>query len=312
VESDQSDDVAEMNVRFPTDILHLDLRWPAGKRTKGTAGKSAHYTDAWGCTWQLGSRGGVGPLVESPLTDVAKVAEYEPPAELLEAGRFTKVNRSCEGTTRFALAWSEVRPLDRLQFLRGAEALVAELSGSNKELRRLLGRIDEFFRRELELWGRTEVDGVVICDDLGGPSLPRISPKIWRNLLKPLYSQYCNILHAQDKFAFFHGEGPITDVLGDLVEVGFDAVHCQLFQTDFDKLAEQYRGRVTFWSEIDGRTIEPAGSVQAIRETVLRVRKALDFGAGGVIARYLWAPGTPLRNVVAFFEPWMIPLPVAV
>ncbi len=66
VESDQSDDVAEMNVRFPADILHLDLRWPSGKRTKGTAGKSAHYTDAWGCTWQLGSRGGVARWSSRP------------------------------------------------------------------------------------------------------------------------------------------------------------------------------------------------------------------------------------------------------
>lgn len=313
MEADHADDVAEMNLRFPSDIVHLDTKSPVGKRTKGAPNRSGHYTDAWGCTWQLGHRGAAGPLVDLPLADAAKIASYEPPTELLETARFSRVNRSCEGTSRFMLAWSEARPLDRIQFLRGPEAAVSELVSGNKELRALLVKLQEFSRREIELWALTEVDGLVFGDDLGSPSGPRISPKTWRNLIKPLYREYCEILHAHDKFAFFHGEGHISDVFADLVEVGIDAIHSQqLYQTDFEKLSERFRGQITFWGEIDRKWTEPSGHGSQVHEAVLRVRRALDFGAGGVVAQCAWSPGVPIRSIAAFFEEWMIPLPVNV
>ena len=60
MEASRPDDVAEINLRFPSDVLHLETKWPAGKRSKGDSQKAGPYTDAWGCTWQLGRswRGG--------------------------------------------------------------------------------------------------------------------------------------------------------------------------------------------------------------------------------------------------------------
>ena len=57
MEAGRPDDVAEINVRFPSDILHLETKWPAGKRSKGHRQKAGSHTDAWGCTWQLGDHG---------------------------------------------------------------------------------------------------------------------------------------------------------------------------------------------------------------------------------------------------------------
>jgi hypothetical protein len=312
MESEHPEDVAEMEIRFPADILHLDTKWSVPKRAKGAAGRPGQFTDAWGCTWSLGVHGEFEAVVEPPLSSAAKMAEYSPPAALLEAGRFSKQSKACEGTTRFALAWSDVRPLDRLRFLRGAETAVTELSGGNKDTCRLLGVLDDFFRREMELWAGTEVDGVVFCDDPGWHPAPRISPKTWRHLFKPLYREYCEILHAGDKFAFFHSDGQISDIFEDLIEIGVDAIHSHWFAMDFEKLVEKGRGRITFWGEIDRQKIELPGTAQTIREAVLHVRKALDFGGGGVIAQCGWRPGTPIRNIATFFEEWMVPLPVTI
>jgi hypothetical protein len=312
VEADRADDVAETNVRFPGDILHLDTKAPAGRRTKGAANRSGHFTDAWGCAWQLGHRGAAGPLVESPLADASKVATYEPPTELLDAARFAKIGRTCHGTTQFTLAWSDVRPLDRLNSLRGTEAAVNELNGGSQELCCLLKRLDEHFCRELELWSGTDVDGVVLGDDLGWSGSPRISPKTWRNLFRPLYREYCDILRSHDKFVFFHSGGQIADVLDDLIDVGIDAIHAQFFQMNFEALAERHRGRVTFWGDFGHKLIEPTTTAEEVRGEVLRARKALDFGAGGVVAQCSWGPATPIRNIATFFEEWMVPLPVTV
>ena len=174
--------------------MHLETKWPAGKRSKGDARRRC-YTDAWGCTWQLGDQASRRGLIESPLAGGADVAKYEPPVELLDPARFAKVNPVCEGTRLFTLAGSEVRPLDRLRQLRGPETAVSELCDGNQDLRTLLARLHEFFRKEVELWARTQVDGVVLGDDLAWVAASRGHLKVWRSLFKPLFQEYCDVLH---------------------------------------------------------------------------------------------------------------------
>ena len=52
--------------------------------------------------------------------------------------------------------------------------------------------------------------------------------KCGARLFRPLYREYCEILHAKDKFVFFHSDGNIGDIFGELVKVGIDAIHAQL------------------------------------------------------------------------------------
>ena len=101
VESGWTDALAELNVRFPSDIAQIDLRTTAaGKRHKGGGRSEPHPVDAWGCT-----------AAAPPLADDERIAAYSPPGELLAPARFAAVNRGCAGTTRFTLAWSDVQPL---------------------------------------------------------------------------------------------------------------------------------------------------------------------------------------------------------
>ncbi len=312
MESDRPDDVAEINVRFPSDILHLETKSPVGKRGKDNPQKEGSYTDAWGCTWQASDRGVLAALVGSPLADGSSVAEYQPPAELLDPAGFARINPICEATGRFTLARSEVRPLDRLRQLRGAETAVGELCDRNQDLCRLLAKLHEFFLKEIELWAMTQVDGLILGDDLAWVAASRTHLKVWRTLLIPLYRAYCAAAHRHDKFVFFLCEGTTGDVLDDLVEIGVDAVHAQWPQEEFEKHAAQHRGHVTFWGGVEQRKIEPPSHCGDIRDAVFRVRKALDFGAGGVISQVAWGSHIPLQNIATFFEQWLINLSVTV
>ena len=46
---------------------------------------------------------------------------------------------------------------------------------------------------------------------------------------------------------------------------------------DVERLAKRYRGRVTFWGEIDPQRLRNPGTPDEFREAVLAVRKALDY-----------------------------------
>jgi hypothetical protein len=308
VDTLHADEVRELLYRYPNDIVKPDFPALRGQRAKGTPHEVGEYTDAWGCVWRVPHRGTMGELRHSPLADLGQLAQYRLPWELLDEASFAEVNRSCANTSQFVLAWSETRPFERLQFLHGAEGTFVDLAHGTRELHDLLGMLHEFSRREMETWAATDVDGVVFMDDWGSQQSLLISPEAWRELFKPLYRDYCEILHRHDKFAFFHSDGYIADIFHDLVEIGVDAINSQLFCMDIESLAEHFRGRVTFWGEIDRQWTLPMGTPAEIRAAVERVRKALDFGRGGLIAQCEWSLGIPFDKIAAVFEAWMQPV----
>jgi hypothetical protein len=305
-----ADGLAEMNVRYPSDVVQPEVGSVHGKKSSGKPNKAGDYTDAWGCVWHIGQRGTPPELKLAPLAEPGKIASYQPPTELLDRSRFAKVNKSCLATSRFVLAWSEVRPFDRLRRLFGSEAALMELARDNKDIRGLLATLHDFACKEMELWAGTDVDGVMFRDDWGTPEGLLLAPEMWRNLFRPLYREYCKILHAKDKFVFFHSDGNILDIFGDLIKVGIDAIHCQMHLMDVERLAKRFRGRVTFWGEMDRQRLHNPGTPEEFREAVLVIRRALDFGSGGVIAQCQWDAGVQIQTVASFFEQWLVPLPM--
>lgn len=307
-ELQRGDELAEMAFRYPNDLVRPEFRYARGRRARGNPRDPGNHTDAWGCTWHVSKRARPGQLRTAPLADAAEIAEYQPPLEILDGAKADRVNRFCADSSQFVLAETQTRPFDRLKMLRGTEAALVDLAAGTRPIRDLLAVLHDFFCREMEFWAATDVDGVVFRDDWGSDAGLLVPRDLWRDLFRPLYRDYCHILRAKDKFAFFRTQGDVTEIFGDLVKVGVDAVHSQLFSMDVEKLARRYRGKITFWGEIDRRRVLEFGTPDDVRGAVDRVRKALDFGRGGVIAQCEWDHTMPFENVAAVFERWLEPM----
>ncbi len=310
VETSRAHDVAEIEIRYPRDIAPAEFTYPAGKRSKGKPLRVGQYTDAWGCTWEVAQRGATGEVVHSPLANGNKISGYTPPLELIDGAKLAQTNRQCATTSRFVLARTQIFPFNRLEHLRGVEVARSDLASGTKRIRKLLDMLHDYFCREAEMWANSDVDGVLLHDNWGSADALLVAPEIWRKLFRPLYDEYCSILHAKDKFAFFRSDGKISDIFSDLVKIGVDAVHSQLYAMNVDRLAKRFRGRVTFCGEIDCQLLRPSGTHDDIRDAVRRIRRALDFGRGGLISYCRWEPEVSLRNVAHLFEQWMLPLPL--
>jgi uroporphyrinogen decarboxylase len=206
------------------------------------------------------------------------------------------------------LGWSDTRPFDHLCSRQGGEAAMVELARNTKAVREQLSAIHDFACKELELWAASEVDGVAIRDDWGTQEGLSGSPEMWREVFRPFYKEYCKILHAKDKFVFFHSHGDTFDLFGDLVKLGVDAIHVSAHLSKIGRLAKKHRGRVTFWCEMDREQLRNPGSLNDFRQDVLAIRKELDFGGGGVIARCPWEQGIRIQTAAAFFEQWLVQL----
>ncbi|MHC4249870.1 MAG: uroporphyrinogen decarboxylase family protein [Planctomycetota bacterium] len=304
----QKDDLDAVVRECPPDIGTAWLKpdWLADVSRR--LGRAGVYTDDWGSVWHVGEPGILGEVKRPALTDWADLEGYRPPWHLIRERDLSHADAACEASGLFMLSEVTARPFERMQFLRGTEDLFIDIACGTRELRRLLEMVHEFYLEDIRGWCRSNVDGVFFMDDWGSARALLIDPAAWRELFKPLYRDYCDVIHAAGKSAFFHSDGNIQAIYGDLVEMGVDAVNSQLFAMDIEGLAREYKGRIAFWGEIDRQHVLPFGTQEEVRDAVVRVRRALDDGSGGVIAQCEWGKGNPAANVRAVFNAWGEPL----
>lgn len=301
----RQEELSEVNRRYQSDFSSPIFRYGSSDRAMGNCSKAGTYTDAWGCIWHVGEPGVIGEIKQPLLDDWAKLDSYKLPWELLNQADLSDVNRSCEQSDKFILAGTEVRPFERMQFLRGTENLLVDLAYGEKEVYKLRDMLHEFFVKELEMWADTDVDGVQFMDDWGSQSTLLISPELWRRFFKPLYREYCDILHNKGKYVFFHSDGNIEEIYPDLIEIGVNAVNSQLFCMNIEKLGSLYSGKVVFWGELDRQKILPFGTTDDVRRSVRRVASAfLKEKRTGVIAQMEWGVRDPMDNILAAFDEW--------
>jgi uroporphyrinogen decarboxylase len=295
-------EVAAIQSRFPDDILSCPSFLRRACRAEGNRYLPGTYVDEWGCTFTSVQAGIIGQVKTPPVTDWNRLAAVRPPAEALDVD-VERVNAFCHQTDRFVLGGCCPRPFERLQFLRGTEQVFLDLARHTPELLVLLHRVHDFYLQELEVWARTDVDGLMMMDDWGGQRAMLVSPVVWRELFKPLYADYIAIAHHHGKSIWMHSDGYILDILPDLVELGLDAVNCQVACMGAQTLGAQFRGRLTFWGEVDRQHLLPAGTRADIWAAVREMKAAL-YQDGGVIAQCEFGPGASPDNVAAVFEAW--------
>jgi hypothetical protein len=290
--------------KYPMDIgtSQLSPGW-SDKVIKASAA-SGSYRDDWGSEWQVGEPGVVGEVKKPALYDWDSLKSFQPPWNLIRKRDLSYANKSCEESDKFMLSDVTARPFERLQFLRGTENLFMDIAYDAAEMRKLLEMVHEFYLEDVRQWCASSVDAVFLMDDWGTNRSLLIDPKVWRALFKPLYKEYCDMIHSAGKFAFFHTDGNTESIFGDLVEVGMDAINSQLFVMNIEELSRKYRGKVTFWGEVDRQHVLPFGTKEEVQQAVRRVKEVFDGGKGGVIAQCEWGKQNPRQNIETVFETW--------
>lgn len=291
--------------KYPEDIIIPEVFYGKGEREKGIRYlRKQPATDAWGCEWHAGEDGVAGVVRNPPIKAMAEIDRLQAPFEILKKADFSKANELHEKTDKFILAWTTVRPFERMQFLVGTENLLMELATPSKQIFRLRDIVHEFFLKELEMWVDTDVDGIMFMDDWGSQENLIISPALWRDLFKPLYKEYCDLIHRKNKYVFFHSDGNIEAIYPDLIELGINAINSQLFCMDIEALGRKYKGKITFWGEIDRQYVLPFGTKEDVTRAVIRVKNALWKPEGGIIAQCEFGLVDPCENIEAVFEVW--------
>lgn len=295
-------EVADIQARFPDDLVSSPSFFKKNPKTVGEEYSPGIFIDEWGCIFENKQKGILGEVKGPLLKEWKDVNKVKIPWERLSVDP-KKVNEFCRKTDQFVLSATRVRPFEQLQFIRKPEHLYLDLADQPEELFILLERIHQFYKEELELWASTDVDALFFADDWGSQSSLLISPSLWRKAFKPLYKEYIAIAHEHQKYMFMHTDGYIMDILPDLIELGLDAINAQIFCMGVEKLGKIFRGKITFWGEMDRQHLLPYGTGKEVLGAVKLVKESL-YKEGGVIAQCEFGLGAKPENVYAVFEAW--------
>jgi uroporphyrinogen decarboxylase len=301
----RQDEMDALLAEFPMDLSGIQVSPGSSGEDVMRYAQPGHYTDEWGSVWHVAEAGVVGEVKGPVLSDWSKLAHFKAPWPLLKNRDFSAVNRKCETSERFIISECIARPFERMQFLRGSEELFVDIAYGTPEFFQLRDIVHEYYLADMRAWCQSNVDAVMFMDDWGSNQSLLINPKTWRAIFKPLYKDYVDLIHAAGKFAFFHSDGHIQAIYGDLIEIGVDAVNSQLFTMDIEEIARLYKGKITFWGEIDRQHVMPFGTPDEVQRAVRRVRSALDDGSGGVIAQCEWGKDNSAANVHQVYQTWL-------
>ena len=296
------DHVKRIQARFPDDLVVSACFCRDQIPGHGDPYEVGTYVDEWGCIFVNRQAGIIGEVKEPLVVSWQDLDKVKEPIEALTVDT-RKVDEFCRETNKFVMAPCCPRPFERLQFLRGAENVMTDLAMEKDELFLLLDKIHQFYIKEVELWAGTDVDGIMFMDDWGSQRAMLISPSLWRERFKPLYRQYIDIIHAARKKAFMHSDGWITDIIPDLIEMGLDALNAQVFCMGLEELGSRFKGRITFWGEIDRQHLLPNARPEEIIKAVQQFNHCF-YHNGGIIGQLEFGPGANPDNVYAAFEAW--------
>lgn len=152
------------------------------------------------------------------------------------------------------------------------------------------------------------IDIIKIGDDLGSQDRLMISPKMYRQMLKPLHADFIQFIKERTKARiFFHTDGDVFDLVEDFIEIGVDILNP--IQTSAGKMADleglkkRYGENLVFCGAIDTQHVLPKGTPEEVRKEVRRVINILGEGGGYMVASvHTIMNEVPPENVLAMVD----------
>jgi uroporphyrinogen decarboxylase len=198
------------------------------------------------------------------------------------------------------------------QYLRGMEHFLMDLLAHPEFADELMDRITdvmlEGYSQLLDKVG-PYIQVVSVCDDLATQEGPMISPKLYRERIKPRQKRIIDTLKKKSSaHILYHGCGATWEFLPDLIDIGVDIFNPVQVRAkgmeDTAKLKKEFGRDLSFWGGIcDNQWVLPFGSPEDVREETKRRLDDLMPEGGFVVAPiHNIQDNVPPENIMAMYE----------
>lgn len=278
------------------------------------------YIDMWGVPYRgaHGDHYAVDSQSKAPLAgcetadDVLNAdcwPDLEDPAQF--AGLKERARQLYE-TTGYVLGADAIKagPLMSALQMRGYEQFFMDMVINPELSDALLGKITDTL---CQMWTRflAEVGPYVqiayVTDDLGTQTSLLLSPKLYRNRVKPFHTRlHQHIKGCANVRLMMHTDGAVLPLIEDLIETGADILNPVQTSTkgmnDTAALKEKFGDRLAFHGAMDVQQMMPGATHAELRWEIARRMQDLGQDGGYIIAPcHNIGHDIPPENTIAFF-----------
>ena len=283
--------------RFPGDLGGSGFRGVPGP--EGSTYDAGSFTDEFGCVWENIHQGMNGMPKGHPLADLERLDTYKFPD--LSRGDWSHVNETVASHDKYVMGGG-CNLFERMQWMRGYQALMMDFSTRDKRIYELRDRLVECFLAPIIKWCETDVHALGFGDDWGTQRALMTSPEFWNHFFRPAYAQLFEPCVKAGKHIHFHSDGWVWDIIGPLRDIGCSVVNVQQSLMGVQRVAKEFGGTVCFRTDFDRQRILPFGTPQEVREHVREVLEAMMPFNGGVIAHGEIGADVPLASAEAMYQ----------
>jgi uroporphyrinogen decarboxylase len=303
---------AELWKRLSIDkCIHLAPRHP--RATEDTWHMQSLFS-----IWRIGTANipygdGLGVYEEAvahPLAEARNVADVERfPWPDADDWDYTGLRAQCKEWPEYPILAGTSEPFYLYSRLRGMEQALADVVEAPEIAEAILGRIFQLdqrvFQRILEqVAGR--IDLVYVAEDLGTQESLLMSPKMFRQFLKPRMKRLIDLAHSYGVRVMHHDDGAIRPLIPDLIEAGIDILNPVQWRCrgmDREGLARDFGRALIFHGGIDNQQTLPFGTPQDVRRQVADNIRIFREAKGYIVAPcHNIQANTPTANIVALYE----------
>lgn len=304
--------------------LHSDVRGvrdlePASTRERNRA-REPHSPciDSWGSGQKEVEPGnwypGIHPIPKA--TTIEDIENYPGWPDMSDPTRIAHVQEEAQRLADenqyaiMATPWL-LFPLERAFAMQGMDVFLLNLAMrpdfSKALLEKIAQKCKELMEPFLAALGEN-VDIIKIGDDLGTQESLLMSPKMYREILKPIHADFIKFIkertHAK---VFFHTDGDVFPLIGDFIEMGIDILNpiqtSAGSMSNLPELKKQFGKDIVFCGGIDTQRILPTGTPAEVRDEVRRVIDILGPGGGYMVSSvHTVMNDVPPENVLAMVD----------
>ncbi len=265
------------------------------------------HTDVWGIRWK--KIGHFNQIAESPLEHAEReeILRYRFPSahqeELLK-----QMFPLLEDASNWFIGCDVSPCVFEMYFrLRGMGNALTDMA-IDEELAR------EMFRRCADLsialaeqaCKRFPLDWLWSGDDVAGQDALMMSPKMWRQQIRPELQRVFDVGKAANLWVAHHCCGSLRRIIPDLIEMGLDVlnpIQSNCPGMDPLELKKEFGHDLAFMGGVDTVDLLPHGTVSEVRRSTARLLQGMTTDGGGYIlaASHTVPPETPDDNIFAMF-----------
>ncbi len=279
---------------------------------RGTWLDERTYADAWGVVHRIGESGWyeewvTGPLADADGEDPGAVSGFKLPGveDIAEPPDLSERIAALKQREHF-VSGGIPNPYKTAWMLRGMDNILCDYLIHRDFLEALYDRLYALYTEIALRLVRAGVDMVRMVGDIAMQDRIIMGPETWRQVDKPRMAKLvadCREANP-DIFMFIHSDGDLTDLLDDLVDIGFDVIN-PLQPECMDPVAvkQRYGDRITLHGGVSLQRTLPNGTPGEVRAEIEDLIRRCGYNGGLVVfPSNVIQPDTPIENIKACFH----------